>query len=323
LDFGIAHHDTYSPRDHATQAGAIMGTPCYMSPEQALGKPTDWRSDLWTLGVLCFQCLTGRLPFTHDALGGLMVLILQAPIPKIRDANPELPQALEAFWQRAVERDPERRFQSAGELSDALGDAMGFDEKLPVPSTPPRSVRISTANEDAWAAPADGAIEVVARMASDAPVARTTADLISRFRSRWRRPTLWFWGVAAVGSSLALLLVARRFKVVAREPETSTPIVLPPFVLERSRRSSGTTSPETLTPAKARAAVPASAFPLDESPTCASSPSASGKPCASSKAPSPPPQQRDSASLRTRGPTTPKLVPKPKTLRDGSRDYGI
>jgi serine/threonine protein kinase len=327
LDFGIAHHDTYSPRDHATKAGAIMGTPCYMSPEQALGKPMDWRSDLWTLGVLCFQCLTGRLPFTHDALGGLMVLILHAPIPKIRETNPELPQALEAFWQRAAERDPERRFQSAGELSDALGAAMGIDEVLAVPSTRPCSVHISSANEDPWTAPSDGAIQVVGRRASDAPVALTTANLISRFRSRWRRPALWFWGVAAIGSSFALLLVARRFEVVAREPETSTPAVLPPSVSEQPEKSAGTTSFETSSP-PARVPVPVpvavSAFPVDElPPTCTSSPSSSGKPCVSSKQPRPPPPQRDSASLPKRWPTTPKLAPKTEALRNGSRDYGI
>jgi serine/threonine protein kinase len=326
LDFGIAHHDTYSPRDHATKAGAIMGTPCYMSPEQALGKPTDWRSDLWTLGVLCFQCLTGRLPFTHDALGGLMLLILQAPIPKIREANSELPQALEAFWQRAAERDPERRFQSAGELSDALGAAMGIDEMLAVPSTLPCSVHISSANEHPWTAPSDGAIRIVGRRASDAPVALTTANLISRFRSRWRRPALWFWGIAAIGSSLALLIVARRFEVVARGgPETSTATLLPPSVSEQPERSSGTTSFETSSaPARAPVPVAVSAFPLDElPPTCNGSPSSPGKPCVSSKQRRPPPQQRDSASLRKRGPTTPKLAPKTETLRNGSRDYGI
>jgi serine/threonine-protein kinase len=293
LDFGIAHHGTYSPRDHATKAGAVMGTPCYMSPEQALGKPTDWRSDLWTLGVLCFQCLTGRLPFTHDALGGLMVLILQAPIPSIRDANPELPKALEAWWQRAAERDPERRFQSAGELSDALADALGIDERLAVPSTPPCSVRPSNANEDPWLAPSDSTIGVVARTASDAPVARTTADLVLRFRSRWRRPTLWLWGLLALGSSLSLVLVARRFEVVARGPPTPSLAELKRFVPEPPK-----STPET---------TPSEAFAPEEP----SKPTRSPRP------------QTSSGRQRKQEPTTPKHAPKPGTQRNGSRDYGI
>jgi serine/threonine-protein kinase len=317
LDFGIAHHDTYSPRDHATKAGAIMGTPCYMSPEQALGKPTDWRSDLWTLGVLCFQCLTGCLPFTHDALGGLMVLILQAPIPKIRDSNPDLPEALEAWWQRAAERDPERRFQSAGELSDALGDAMGIDERLAVPSTPPCSVHLSTANEDPWTASSDSAVDIVARTGSDAPVARTTSELVSRFRSRWRRPTLWLWGGLAVGSSLSLVLLARRFEVVVREPPTPTLARLKAFVPERPEGGPETTSSGTLTPA-----IPVSAFPMDEAaPTLEVPQASSGKPQASSKPPrSSPPQPRFGAQ---RKPTAPRRAPKTETLPNGSRDYGI
>jgi serine/threonine protein kinase len=293
-----------------------------MSPEQALGRPTDWRSDLWTLGVLCFQCLTGRLPFTHDALGGLMVLILQAPIPKIRDANPELPEALEAFWQRAVDRDPERRFQSAGELSDALGDAMGIVEVLAVPSTPPCSIHVSSTDEDTWTEP-DIAIAVVPRRTSDAPVALTTANLVSRFRSRWRRKALWLWGVAAIASSLALLFVTRRFEVVAREPETSTPAVFPPPVVERRARSAGTL-PQASTPPPAPAPVAVSAFPLGEpAPTCGGSSSTPGKPCASSKPRQASTRQRNPPSVRKHERPDPKLAPRPEKLRNGSRDYGI
>ena len=114
LDFGIAHHAIYSPLDKATQAGAVMGTPCYMSPEQALGEPIDWRADLWALGVLAFQCLTGKLPFWHEAIGGLLTQILYEPLPSIREANPALPKAIEDFWHRAAERDPGKRFQKRG-----------------------------------------------------------------------------------------------------------------------------------------------------------------------------------------------------------------
>jgi hypothetical protein len=201
---------------------------------------------------------------------------------------------------------------------------MGIDEMLTVPNTPPCSVHVASGDEESWTAPSNSAVEIIERRASEVPVAVTTAGLASRFRSRWRRPTLWFWGVAAIGSSLALLLVARRFEVVARKPATSAPNV-PASAREPSERSSQPMVPAAFTTASARAPVAVSSIPLNESAaTCASSPAASGTRCMSSK-PLPPlaPGQRP-PSLRTRGPTTPKFVPKrTETLRDGSRDYGI
>jgi len=108
-----------------------------MSPEQARGKNIDWRSDLWALGVIVFQCLTGKPPFESEALGDLMGMILYDPIPRITDRDPSLPPELESFWQRAINRDRELRFQSAKELSDALAETAML-ERREVPTLPPR-----------------------------------------------------------------------------------------------------------------------------------------------------------------------------------------
>ncbi len=137
LDFGIAKLDQYSLRDKATKTGSFMGTPYYMSPEQARGKNIDWRSDLWALGVIVFQCLTGKPPFESEALGDLMGMILYDAIPKITERDPSLPPQLETFWQRAINRDRELRFQSAKELSDALAETSML-ERREVPTLPPR-----------------------------------------------------------------------------------------------------------------------------------------------------------------------------------------
>jgi len=137
LDFGIAKLDQYSLRDKATKTGSFMGTPYYMSPEQARGKNIDWRSDLWALGVIVFQCLTGKPPFESEALGDLMGMILYDTIPRITDRDPSLPPELETFWQRAINRDRELRFQSAKELSDALAETAML-ERREVPTLPPR-----------------------------------------------------------------------------------------------------------------------------------------------------------------------------------------
>ena len=231
LDFGIAHHVLYSPRDRATQAGAVMGTPCYMSPEQALGETTDWRADLWSLAVLTFQCLTGRLPFYHDALGGLLSQILHEPIPSIRAVNPGLPQEVEEFWQRAVEREPARRFQSAAEMSDALARALGL-EPLAVPALVPCSEALSIDLSDVDET-AGSALEFAQRMGSDAPVARDTGEFVTRYRRKVRRRSAGTWAAAFVGLSalVALGWFAGRNLLLAPAP-LSVPIPAPAPKLE-------------------------------------------------------------------------------------------
>jgi serine/threonine-protein kinase len=139
LDFGIAKHEQYALAGKTTKTGSFMGTPYYMSPEQARGKAIDWRSDLWALGVIVFQCLTGRPPFESEALGELMGMIMYDPIPKITERNPLLPASLDAWWSRAVARDREQRFQSAKEFSDAFADAIVAAKRMAVPSILPRS----------------------------------------------------------------------------------------------------------------------------------------------------------------------------------------
>jgi serine/threonine-protein kinase len=138
LDFGIAQHEAYRIEDHATREGAFLGTPYYVSPEQARGKPTDHRSDLWSLAVITYQCLTGQPPFDSGSLGELMGLILYEPIPRITSANPALPATIEAFWQRATYRDRELRFQSAREFANELGQALGLTTVVSVPTLAPR-----------------------------------------------------------------------------------------------------------------------------------------------------------------------------------------
>ncbi len=152
LDFGIAKHDAYSLQGKATRTGSFLGTPFYVSPEQARGKSTDYRSDLWSLGIIVFQCLTGRPPFESEALGELMGLILYEDLPRPSARNPDLPATLDAWWERAASRDRELRFQSAKELADALGHALGLTRQVAIPSIAPR--RASLADGSGAFAPA-------------------------------------------------------------------------------------------------------------------------------------------------------------------------
>jgi serine/threonine-protein kinase len=126
LDFGIAKSNTGGIDGSNTKTGAMLGTPYYMSPEQAQGvKAVDQRSDLWSLAVIVFQALTGKLPFESEALGDLLVKIIVQPIPVPSQMAPDLPAALDRWWVKAASRDPSQRYQSAKELSDALSLVFG------------------------------------------------------------------------------------------------------------------------------------------------------------------------------------------------------
>jgi serine/threonine-protein kinase len=97
-----------------------------MSPEQAQGiKGVDSRSDLWSLAVIVFQCVTGRLPFESEALGDLLVKIIVSPIPTPSDVHRGVPAGFDTWWRKAADRNPEGRFQTAKEFATSLEMALG------------------------------------------------------------------------------------------------------------------------------------------------------------------------------------------------------
>ncbi|WP_437738029.1 serine/threonine-protein kinase [Sorangium sp. So ce1335] len=123
LDFGIAKDSTPKVTSN-TKTGSLLGTPAYMSPEQAQGtKSIDHRSDLWSLAVVVFECLTGRLPFDSQAFGDLLLKIMVRPLPVPSQLAP-VPPGFDAWWARAASREPDARFQSAREFCDALAVAL-------------------------------------------------------------------------------------------------------------------------------------------------------------------------------------------------------
>ena len=131
LDFGVAKVEqaALGPEGTRTRTGSILGTPYYMSPEQAQGNKTvDSRSDLWSLGVIAFECLTGKRPFYSDGLGDLVLTFCVRDLPIPSDVAP-VPLGFDAWFAKACARDPENRFQSARELTDALREALGLDPK--------------------------------------------------------------------------------------------------------------------------------------------------------------------------------------------------
>ena len=118
-DFGIAlaQHDLSKK---LTATGEFVGTPGYLSPEVCLAKPTDLRSDIFALGIVLFELLTGRMPFTDESPLGLMLEVVKAEIPDVRALNGEVDAELAGILTRMVAKEPVDRYQSCHELVSAL-----------------------------------------------------------------------------------------------------------------------------------------------------------------------------------------------------------
>jgi len=127
LDFGIAKLVGVPTVGAATQTGVLLGSPHYMSPEHVRGhwKKVDHRADVWSLGVVTFRCLTGELPFTGGVLGDVLLKIGSDPLPSACALAPDLPAAIDSFFQKALARDVAERFQSTHALADALAQVLG------------------------------------------------------------------------------------------------------------------------------------------------------------------------------------------------------
>jgi eukaryotic-like serine/threonine-protein kinase len=135
LDFGVAKNsalDGSGPLDGETKTGQVVGTPFYMSPEQVTAQKTiDLRSDLWALGVVAFEALTGKRPFDGPSFGALAVKIVAGTIPRPSDARPDLPRSVDDWFAKACAREPSARFGSARELADGLRGAFEGVVSLP------------------------------------------------------------------------------------------------------------------------------------------------------------------------------------------------
>jgi TolB-like protein/Tfp pilus assembly protein PilF len=130
LDFGIAKLAEQEvplsvPRDEAlllveTNLGSILGTARYMSPEQARGARVDTRTDIWSLGAVLYEMVTGRAPFTGDTPREVMAAILTTEPPQLRNYIAQIPGELQQIVSKALRKDPEKRYQSANEMLEAL-----------------------------------------------------------------------------------------------------------------------------------------------------------------------------------------------------------
>ncbi|MCB9079635.1 MAG: serine/threonine-protein kinase [Anaerolineaceae bacterium] len=142
-DFGIAR---IMEGTQYTQTGALSGTPAYMSPEQGKGEKADERSDIYALGVMLYEMVTGRVPYEADTPYAVIVKHISESLPLPTSLNPDLPEAVERVILKAMSKEPNDRYQTAGEMARALRTAVELspDDNLqnnPVrPIAPPPNV---------------------------------------------------------------------------------------------------------------------------------------------------------------------------------------
>jgi serine/threonine-protein kinase len=140
LDFGVSKATVLAdPKFVRTNTGAVLGSPAYMSPEQARGdEDIDGRSDVWSLGVILYESLTGQLPFDGANYNQLMVNILMTPHRPAIELNPALPRDLSEIIDRTLDKDRNKRIRTARELAERLDDLGSRITGTPYPGAPTR-----------------------------------------------------------------------------------------------------------------------------------------------------------------------------------------
>src|ERR1700722_19322955 len=148
LDFGLAkdtrmaaNHDQSSTSLGKTQAGMVMGTPAYMSPEQISGRTLDHRTDIFSLGVVIHVMATGQQPFTGSSVAELISAILRDVPTPVTDIRPDLPPDLARIIRRCLQKDPRHRVQTARDVSNEFRDlARQTPGRAPIAATPSRAL---------------------------------------------------------------------------------------------------------------------------------------------------------------------------------------
>lgn len=181
-DFGIAKIMEASTA--ITSTGELIGTPCYMSPEQAKGKPVDHRTDIYSLGIVIYEMITGTVPFKGETPYGVIYKQIHEPLPLPRVYRPELPEEVERVVLKALAKSPEHRFDRAGYLAEALRSAVtramqnATTEVLPLSGVPGDDASTRPIDKQAVPEETEPATE------PEQPKARETAEREVRRSSR-------------------------------------------------------------------------------------------------------------------------------------------
>lgn len=216
-----------------TATGALIGTPAYMSPEQALGQSGDHRVDIYSLGIMLFQMVTGSLPFEADTPLAVVMQHVNTPVPQPDTIIPDIPWGLQEVIVKAMAKSPDERFKSAGEMAAALRavDLSGASSK------PPTAVSPIAASLD-HPTPAKTEVMMPASETAVAPAPPAEA----KKRPAWLYPVVGIVALAVIGS----IVFASGLLNGATDPTATAPAVAEAAGTEASNATD--TPPPTNTP---------------------------------------------------------------------------
>jgi len=207
-DFGIARA---AQQARLTATGTIMGSPTYMSPEQTKGLSVDSRSDQYSLAVVAYEMMSGRVPFEADSTLSLMYKVVHESPPPIRQAVPGLPAGVEVVLGQALAKKPGDRYRTVSAFIEELGKALsGKKVKARIPPAQKRPAAAAAKPPTVMMKPGMGAVKQPAAAGTPVPKAARAAPPSAKEPTRRRVPT-WIWAlgglavlVVAVGLMLAL-----------------------------------------------------------------------------------------------------------------------
>ena len=295
LDFGIAKMAA-GPGAAAlemTQTKEILGTPLYMSPEQMRSmRSTDARSDVWSLGVILYRALTGKVPFNGETLTEVCIAVLGDTPVRPSALRPDLPVGLDAVILGCLEKDPARRIGSAAELATALAPFVGSRARAPLASLPAERVllavaspgRVGESTEAATLVWKSNAVEGREQTSSRASWAQTGDRTGARPLRRWR---LGAMGFALVAVGLALVVGWRFLARLSDPPTLATVASTVPLARSASETVTIDSAP-VVVPVPVPVPVPKASVPTPVPAKLRAAPAASAAPRASAivKAPS-------------------------------------
>jgi serine/threonine protein kinase len=288
LDFGIAKIKAPPGEEglsSSTKTGAVLGTPYYMSPEQARGlRNIDHRSDLWSLGVIAHKCVTGVLPFEGESVGDLLVKICTGPLPTPSATFPGLPASFDAWFVRALQREPSQRFASASELADALAVAAGLSARGATSSSDGHGPALGAGSRTGATALAPNATPLPAAGVTSAPF--TTGTTGAALPPKASRGVLFAVAAAAlVGGSIGVIAVVKLASPAPNE-NASAIAAAPNSAVAGPERSAASPAAVSVPSVSSSLAAPASA--ASSAPSSSVSPTVSFPPSPPATAPKTP-----------------------------------